>query len=90
MEDSLEGLLTLFVALTAIAVITQAGVLVGIYIMSKRLSGQVERFMKETREMMVPVRSIAENLGGFGQSCRDRIVRTRSVPACRSHGYRYR
>src|SRR5437879_886329 len=62
MEDSLEGLLTLFVALTAIAVITQAGVLVGIYIMSKRLSQQVERFMKETREMMVPVRSIAENL----------------------------
>jgi len=62
MEDSLEGLLTLFVALTAIAVITQAGVLVGIYIMSKRLSQQVDRFMKETREMMVPVRSIAENL----------------------------
>src|SRR5256885_14806475 len=62
MEDNLEGLLTLFVALTAIAVITQAGVLVGIYIMSKRLSEQVERFMQETREMMVPVRSIAENL----------------------------
>ena len=58
----MEGLLTLFVALTAIAVITQAGVLVGIYIMSKRLSQQVDRFMKETREMMVPVRSIAENL----------------------------
>src|SRR5437867_6395092 len=42
--------------------VTQAGVLVGIYIMSKRLSEQVERFMQETREMMVPVRSIAENL----------------------------
>ena len=58
----MEGLLTFFVALTAIAIITQAGVLVGIYIMSKRLSEQVERFMKETREMMVPIRSIAENL----------------------------
>jgi phage-related protein len=58
----LEGLLTLFVALTALAIITQAGVLVGIYIMSKRLSEQVDRFMKDTREMMVPVRSIAENL----------------------------
>src|SRR5437762_11584159 len=58
----MEGLLTLFVALTAIAIITQAGVLVGIYLMSKRLSEQVERFMNETREMMVPVRSIAENL----------------------------
>src|SRR5205085_9907861 len=58
----MEGLLTLFVALTAIAIITQAGVPVGIYLMSKRLSEQVQRFMNETREMMVPVRSIAENL----------------------------
>ena len=58
----MEGLLTLFVALTAIAIITQAGVLVGIYVMSRRLSEQVDRFMQETREMMVPLRSIAENL----------------------------
>src|SRR6266478_1151293 len=62
MEGSLEGLLTLFVALTALAVITQAGVLVGIYIMSKRLSEQIERFMKETREMISPMKSITENL----------------------------
>jgi hypothetical protein len=58
----LEGLLTLFVALTAIAVITQAAVLIAIYIVSKRLSDQAERFMKETRDLMVPVRSIAGNL----------------------------
>jgi len=58
----LEGLLTLFVALTALAVITQAGVLVAIYVMSKRLSKQVDRFMKDTREMMVPLKSITENL----------------------------
>ena len=56
------SLLTLFVALTALAVITQAGVLVGIYVMSKRLSEQVDRFMKETREMLVPMKSITENL----------------------------
>jgi hypothetical protein len=58
----LEGLLTLFVGLTALAVITQAGVLVAIYLMSKRLSNQVDRFMKDTREMMVPLKSITENL----------------------------
>jgi hypothetical protein len=57
-----EGLMTLFVALTAIAIITQAGVLIAIYLVSKRLSDQVERFMRDTREMMTPVRSIAENL----------------------------
>lgn len=58
----MEGLLTLFVALTALAVITQAGVLVGIYVMSKRLSDQIERFLKESRDMMVPMKSIVENL----------------------------
>jgi len=58
----LDGLLTLFVALTAIAVMTQAGVLVAIYLQSKRLSEQVERFMNETREMMVPMKAITENL----------------------------
>ena len=62
MEDSLEGLLTLFVGLTAIAIVTQAGVLLGIYFKFNRLSDQLDRFMKETREMMAPVRSIAENL----------------------------
>ena len=58
----MEGLLTLFVALTALAVIIQAGVMVAIYLISKRLSDNVERFMKETREILVPIRSITENL----------------------------
>jgi len=58
----MDGLLILFVALTALAVITQAGVLVAIYLNSKRLTSQFERFMKETRELLVPVRSITENL----------------------------
>ena len=58
----MEGLLTLFVVLTGLAVITQAGVLVGIYVISKRLSEQIDRFMTETREMLVPMKSITENL----------------------------
>jgi len=62
LEGEVEGLMTLFVALTAIAIITQAGVLIAIYLVSKRLSDQVEHFMRDTREMMTPVRSIAENL----------------------------
>ena len=82
----MEGLLTLFVALTAIAIITQAGVLVGIYVMSRRLSDQVERFMKDTREMMVPIRSIAENLRTasaniveIGLSARDQFRRVEAM-----------
>lgn len=58
----MDQLLTFFVALTALAVLAQACVLVAIYLMSKRLSNQIERFMSETREMMVPVKAITENL----------------------------
>jgi len=58
----MDQLLTFFVALTALAVLTQACVLVAIYLMSKRLSSQIERFMSETRQMMVPIKAITENL----------------------------
>lgn len=82
----MEELLTLFVALTAIAIIAQAGVLVGIYMMSKRLADQVERFMRETREMMVPIRSIADNLRTasanlveIGLSARDQFRRVEAM-----------
>ena len=82
----MEGLLTLFVALTAIAIFTQAIVLVGIYFLSKRLSEQVDRFMKDTREMMVPIRSVAENLRTasanlveIGLSARDQFRRVETM-----------
>ena len=58
----MEGLLTLFVALTAIAVVIQAGVLIAIYIVSKRTSEQISGFVKEAHELMVPMRSVTDNL----------------------------
>ena len=58
----MDIVLTVFVALTAIAVMTQAGVLVAIYMVSKRHSEQMERFMNETRELMAPIKTITENL----------------------------
>lgn len=78
--------LTFFVALTALAVVTQACVLVAIYFMSKRLSNQVDRFMVETREMMVPVKAITENLRvastnimEIGVSAREQFRRVESM-----------
>ena len=58
----MEGVLTLFVGLTAVAVVIQAGVLIAIYIVSKRTSEQVDKFVKDARELMVPMRSTADNL----------------------------
>lgn len=82
----MDPLLTLFVALTAIAVMTQAVVLIAIYVMSKRLSEQVERFMAETRDTMAPVKNIAENLKTasanmveIGLSARDQFRRVEGM-----------
>lgn len=58
----MEGLLTIFVALTAIAVFLQAGVLIAIYLVTKRTSEQLDRFTRDARELMVPMRSIADNM----------------------------
>jgi hypothetical protein len=58
----LEGLLTLFVALTAIAVTLQAGVLIAIYLVSKRTSEKMDRFLKEAHELMVPMKTVVDNL----------------------------
>jgi hypothetical protein len=82
----LEGLLTFFVALTALAVLAQAFALVGIYVMSQRLAKQVERFMTETREMMVPIKTVADNLRTasanlveIGLSARDQFRRVEAM-----------
>ena len=58
----MEGLLTLFVGLTAVAIVIQAGVLIAIYIVSKRVADQVEGLVREARPLIVPMKSIAENL----------------------------
>jgi hypothetical protein len=54
--------MTVFVAVTALAVVGQAVALIAIFIQSKRLSRDVGRFMDETRELMVPMKTITENL----------------------------
>ena len=58
----MEGLLTLFVGMTAVAIVIQAGVLIGIYFVSKRVCDQVEGFIREARPLLAPMKSITENL----------------------------
>ena len=57
----MEGLLTLFVALTAAAVLLQAGILVSIYILSRRVAGQVEMTLGQLRELMPSLRTVTDN-----------------------------
>jgi ABC-type transporter Mla subunit MlaD len=57
-----EGLLTLFVALTAGAVVLQAGILLSLYILSKRVGGQVELTLSNVRELLPALKAVTDNL----------------------------
>lgn len=58
----MESLLTLFVALTAAAVLLQAGLLVGIYMMTRRVSEQVEATLRQARDLTPALKTVTENL----------------------------
>lgn len=58
----MEGLLTLFVALTALAVVVQAGILVGIFMLTRRVTVQVESTLGQIRELTPALRSVTDNL----------------------------
>jgi hypothetical protein len=78
--------MTVFVAVTALAVLGQAVALIAIFVQSKRLSREVGRFMDETRELMVPMKTITENLRvasgnlvEIGVAVRDQFRRVESM-----------
>jgi hypothetical protein len=57
-----QNLLTVFIALTAVAVLIQAGVLVGFYFLSTKLSRQADQALDVTRNLLGPVQTTAQNL----------------------------
>jgi hypothetical protein len=78
MVDS--NLMTIFVALTAVAVLIQTGILVGFYFLSTKLSRQADRAMDATRTLVGPMHKVADNLqeisGRFvriGATAQDRL-----------------
>ena len=50
------------VAVTALAIIVQAGVLISMYLLSQRVVKNVNGLIDETRELMAPVDLVVENL----------------------------
>jgi len=59
---AVQDLLTIFLALTALAILVQTGVLVGFYSVSWKLSHQVEQAMQATRNILGPVQAAAGTL----------------------------
>jgi hypothetical protein len=57
-----QTLLTIFVALTAVAVLIQTAILAGFYFLSMKLSRQADQAMDATRNMVGPLHTVADNL----------------------------
>src|ERR1044071_1865300 len=58
----METLLIGAIVLIALAIIAQAGVLIGMYLMSRRIAGKAEALMDDSRRLMAPLESITSNL----------------------------
>jgi hypothetical protein len=59
-----QNLLTIFLALTAVAVLIQTGILVGFYLASLKLSRQFDQTVDLTRNLLGPLQNTVENLKG--------------------------
>lgn len=58
----MEPLLTLFVGLTALAVLLQAGILLSIYLLSRRVAERIEASAAELRELTPSLKVVTRNL----------------------------
>ena len=57
-----QSLMTVFIALTAVAVLIQTAILAGLYFLSMKLSRQADKAMGVTRNMVGPLHKVADNL----------------------------
>src|SRR2546428_13070142 len=58
----METVLMVAVVVITLAVIAQAGVLLAMYMLSRRLTGKVEVLMNESQKLITPLESITSNL----------------------------
>ena len=57
-----QNTLTIFIALTTLAVLIQTGILAGLFFLSTKLSRQADKTMDMARNLLGPVQATVENL----------------------------
>jgi hypothetical protein len=72
-----QNLLTIFVALTAVAVLIQTAVLAGVYFLSMKISRQADHAMDVTRNMVGPMHKMADNLQDVSARIADTSLKVR-------------
>ena len=58
----MDTLLVVAIVAITLAVAAQAGVLIAMYLMSRRLSGKAESLMSESRRLVAPLEAVTSNL----------------------------
>jgi methyl-accepting chemotaxis protein len=82
----MEALLMAAVVVTTLAVVTQAGVLLAMYLLSRRVTGKVEALMDESRRLMAPLESITGDLKALsddlvhtGEIAREQVLKIQQI-----------
>jgi uncharacterized protein YoxC len=57
-----QNLLTIFLALTAVAILIQTGILIGFYFVSNKLSRQADQAIDMTRKLFGPMHATVQSL----------------------------
>ena len=74
-----RNLLTIFVALTAVAVLIQTAILAGFYFLSMKLSRQADKAMDASRNLVGPLHTVADNLQDVSARIAETSLKTSRV-----------
>jgi Glu-tRNA(Gln) amidotransferase subunit E-like FAD-binding protein len=84
----MQTLLIVAVVVIALAIITQAGALVAMYLLSRKITDKVQVLMNETERLMTPLESITSNLkttsvdlAETGKIAREQILQIQAIVA---------
>jgi hypothetical protein len=82
----METLLMVAVVLIALAIVTQAGVLIAMYLMSRRLAAKVDSLVDESKQLMPPLeamtrdlKTIADDLAETGKIAREQVRQVQKI-----------
>jgi hypothetical protein len=82
----MQTLLIVAIVLITLAVLAQAGVLVAMYLMSRRMAAKAEGLMDESRRMMAPLeaaasnlKTVADDLNETGKLAREQVLHVQSI-----------
>jgi hypothetical protein len=82
----MDTLLMVAIVLISLAVIVQAGVLVAMYLMSRRIAGKAELLMNESQKLLKPLelitsdlRSVSGDLSATGKIARNQALHVQDI-----------